>query len=194
MSKKLTKSILLIIIMVIAVIGLTGCTANPFTNSEDKGDGELGQLVAYTAEQDYTGYTKCEAMAGVEFYYPSNYVSVGTSTQPMYMDPEIPGASVNLVSSDMPSSFTFEGYIDASIIGIKSQMTIEGDINKEYINLNGVKAAKLDYVATSEGQTMTITQVALEKDEKVYILTVGGLQSDAEAIKPKMEKMVKSFK
>lgn len=193
MNKKAIKVTILAIIMILAVLVLTGCT-NPLNKEENAQKNELEGLAVYTAGEDYTGYTKCEEIAGVEFYYPSNYVSVGKSTQPMYMDPDILGASVNIVSADMVSSMTFEGYIDASILGIKKQMTVEGDVNKEYINLNGVKAGKLDYVATSQGQTMKITQVAILKDSKIYILTLGGLKEDAEELQPKIDKMIKSFK
>lgn len=189
MNKRVMKLVILAIIMVLGVLVLTGCA-----NKENTEKDNLEGLAVYTAEEDYTGYTKCEEMAGVEFYYPSNYVSVGKSTQPMYMDPDVLGASVNIVSADMVSSMTFEGYIDASILGIKQQMTISGDVNKEYINLNGAKACKLNYVATTKGQTMTITQVALLKDSKVYILTLGGLKDDAETLQPKIDKMIKSFK
>ena len=41
---------------------------------------------------------------------------------------------------------------------------------------------------------MTITQMAIVKDSKVYILTVGGLEKDAESLQPKMEKIINSFK
>lgn len=189
MNKKTIKFITLAIIMIIGIVTLAGCG---LTKDEEKSD--LSTLAVYNADENMDGYTKCEEMAGVEFYYPSNYVSVGKSTQPMYMDPDIAGASVNIVSDNMPSSMTFEGYIDASLIGIKKQMTIDGDINTEYINLNGAKAAKLTYIATSQGQTMDITQIALVKNSKVYILTVGSLKNDAEAMKPKLEKIIKSFK
>ncbi len=193
MKKNLTKSIILMIIMVMAVVTLTGCSALP--NAEEPTKDELEGLTAYVADEDMEGYTKCEAMEGVEFYYPSNYKSVGKETQPMFMDPDIAGASVNIVSETFPARFTFEGYIEASIIGIKQQMTIKDDeVKTEYINLNGTKAAKLSYVATSQGQTMTITQVAIVKESKVYILTIGGLEKDAESLQPKMDKMIKSFK
>lgn len=185
--KKSMKLIVLMIIMVMGVVTLTGCGKTETTD-------DLSGLAVYNVDEDMTGYTKCEAMAGVEFYYPENYTSVGKATQPTYMDPEILGASVNVVSQAFPSSLTFEGYIDASIASVKQQMTIEGDINKEYINLNGTKAAKLDYKATASGQTMVLSQVVILKDSKVYLLTVGSLEKDAEAFAPKMEKMIKSFK
>lgn len=194
MKKNLKKSIVLMIIMIMAVVTLTGCSAIPQA-SEGTAKDELEGLTVVTADEDMEGYTKCEAMEGVEFYYPSNYVSVGKEEQPMYMDPDIAGASVNIISEAFPTQFTFEGYIDASIIGIKQQMTIkDNEVKTEYINLNGRKAAKLSYTATSQDQTMIITQMAIIKDSKVYILTVGALEQDAESIQPKMEKMMKSFK
>ena len=193
MKKNLTKSIILMIIMVMAIVTLTGCSALP--NAEKTSKDELEGLTVVTADENMEGYTKCEAMEGVEFYYPSNYKSVGKATQPMYMDPDIAGASVNIVSEAFPSRYTFEGYIEASIIGIKQQMTIkDNEVKTEYINLNGRKAAKLSYTATSQGQTMTITQMAIVKDSKVYILTVGGLEKDAESLQPKMENIINSFK
>lgn len=197
MNKKTIKLVTLIAIMILVVITLTGCTAKPGKLTKDEKTStkdELSSLTSYVQDEDMEGYSKCEQMAGIEFYYPSNYSSVGKSTQPMYMDPDILGASVNLVSETVPSTFTFEGYVDASIIGIKKQMTINGDIDKEYINLNGNKACKLEYVATSSGKTMKITQVVLVKNSKAYILTVGSLKEDAEALQPKLEKMIKSFK
>lgn len=194
MKKNLTKSIILMIIMVMAIVTLTGCSALPQISDGTAKD-ELEGLTVVTADEDMEGYTKCEAMEGVEFYYPSNYKSVGKAEQPMYMDPDILGASVNIVSEKFPSAYTFEGYIEASIIGIKQQMTIKDDeVKTEYINLNGRKAAKLSYTATSQDQTMIITQMAIVKDSKVYILTVGGLEKDAESIQPKMDKIIKSFK
>lgn len=193
MNTKVMKITILAVIMIMIAVTLTGCT-NPL-NKEENTKNELEGLAVWSSEgEDYTDYKKCEEIAGVEFYYPSNYTSVGKSTQPMYMDPDILGSSVNLVSADMVNAMTFEGYIDASILGIKKQMTVNGDINKEYINLNGVKACKLDYVATSKGQTMKLTQAAILKDKKAYVLTLGGLQKDAEAMQPKIDKMIKSFK
>ncbi len=188
--KKSIKALTLMLILVIAVVTLTGCSQ---TNEEKNND--LEGLAVYTASEDMTGYTKCEEIAGVEFYYPSNYLSVGKASQPMYMDPEIQGASVNLVSDNFPSSFSFEGYIDASILGIKNQMTVKGDINKEYINLNGVKAGKIEYVASTDGTNyLKLTQVVIVKESKAYILTIGALEDDYEALQPKLEQMVKSFK
>lgn len=200
MRKHLKKSILLIII-ILALFTLTGCSLN--FNFGEQGEeskttseqtSELEGLPVYTADTDMTGYTKCEEMQGVEFYYPSNYISVGKEEQPMFMDTEIAGASVNIVSSEIPSAFSFEGFVDASIIGIKNEMEINGDVNKEYINLNGRKAAKLEYTTDVDGSTMKVVQVIILKDTQAYILTMGGFESDATELQPKLDKMIKSFK
>lgn len=192
--KKTTKLGILAVMMLIVVMILTGCANNE--TKENEGD-SLEGLAVYTAE-DTPDWATCTEMEGVEFKYPSNYKSVGKSTMPMFMDPDVAGASINIVSSDFPDVLTFEGYVDASIPGIKSEMEIKDDnIKVEYINLNGKKAAKLDYVATSQGQTLAITQVLIKKEDKAYILTLGVLEADKEAnkaqINEKYEKIVKSF-
>ena len=188
--KKLTKLGLLAVIMLITVMLLTGCGQQ---GEEQKKD-ELEGLPVYTEEEtsDYTTFTE---MAGVELKYPSNYKSIGKSTQPMFVDPDVTGASFNLVSDNFPSALTFEGYVEASLPGIKSQMTIkDNNINVEYINLNGRKAAKLDYVASSQGQTMALTQVLIKKDNKAYILTLASLEADKDKVSEKFDKIIKSFK
>lgn len=192
---KKTKLGLLAIIMLIAVMLLTGCGNND-TKTGEKGD-SLDGLAVYTAEET-PDWSTFDEMSGIEFKYPANYKSIGTSSMPMYMDPEVVGATLNIVTSSFPSSLSFEGYVDASIPGIKTKMTINGDIKVDYINLNGQKAAKLDYEATSEGQTMSITQVLVKKDGKAYVLTLGMLKADKDAntlgINERFEKIIKSFK
>ncbi len=186
--KKLTKLGLLAVMMLVVVMLLTGC-ANKETQEKDSLEG----LAVYTAEEtpDYKTFDQIE---GIEFKYPSNYTSVGKESMPIFADPDAPGATINIVTSDFPSVLSFEGYVDASIPGIKKQMTIDGDINKEYINLNGTKAAKLDYTASSEGYKMNITQILIKKDNKAYVLTLGSLVDDKEVVSEKFEKIIKSFK
>lgn len=184
--KKLTKLGLLAIMMLVVVMSLTGCAKKD----------SLEGLEVYTAEET-PDYKTCDKVEGVEFKYPSNYTWAGKSDIPAYVDPDVLGATVNLVSDDFPKALTFEGYVDASISGIKANktsMTVEGDINKKYINLNGTKAARLDYVASSKGIKMNITQVLIKKNDKAYALTLGALVGDEEAVSEKFEKIIKSFK
>ena len=191
---KKTKLGLLAIIMLIAVMLLTGCGNN---NTTTGGKGELDGLPVYTAEEtpDWSTFDK---ISGIEFKYPANYKSIGTSSMPMYMDPDVAGATLNVVTSSFPSALSFEGYVDASLPGIKSKMTIDGDIKVDYINLNEQKAARLDYVASSQEQTMSITQVLIKKNGNAYILTLGMLKADKDentaGINEKYEKIIKSFK
>ena len=185
--KKLTKLGLLAVIMLITVMLLTGCGND--TGKQNSKEDSVEGLAVYT-EEETPDYTTCTEVSGIE----SNYTSVGKDGIPMFMDPDVLGATINLVNSPFPSALSFEGYVDASIPGIKQQMTLEGEIKKEYINLNGRKAARLDYVAITQGQKMNVTQILIKKDNKAYVLTLGALAKDNETISPKFEKIIKSFK
>ncbi|MCI8481597.1 MAG: DUF1795 domain-containing protein [Clostridia bacterium] len=190
--KKLTKLGLLAVIMLVTVMLLTGCGNNAL-NQGSKDEDSVEGLAVYTAEET-PDYTTFDQMEGIELKYPSNYVSVGKESLPMFMDPDVLGATINIVTSAFPSAMSFEGYVDASIPGLKQQMKIDGDIKKEYINLNGRKAARLDYVAVTEGKRMNVTQILIKKDNKAYVLTLGALETDKETVSPKFEKIIKSFK
>lgn len=185
--KKLTKLGLLAVMMLVVVMLLTGCA-----NKQEEKD-NLEGLAVYTAEEtpDYKTFDQIE---GIEFKYPSNYTSVGEESLPIFIDPDVPGATINIVTSNFPSVLTFEGYVDASLPGIKQEMEIDGEISKEYINLNGTKAAKLDYIASANGYKMNVTQVLIKKDNKAYVLTLGALEKDKEAVSEKFDKIMKSFK
>lgn len=188
--KRQTKLGLLVAIMLISVLLLTGCTSDLLKQEEKN---PLEGLTVYTEEEtpDYKAFDKFE---GVTFKYPSNYMSVGKDDNPIYMDPEVQGASVNILESSIPDVFSFEGYVEASIPGIKKQMDIDGEINTDYINLNGRKAAKLDYVAKASAGNIQITQVLIQKEGKAFILTLGCLEKDGETMKPEFDKIIKSFK
>ena len=59
-------------------------------------ENSLDGLAVYQEEED-ANYKLCEDMEGITFKCPSNYTSVGkSSSQPIYMDPDVPGASVNV--------------------------------------------------------------------------------------------------
>ena len=186
MNKKVIISMIVIFAIIVLAIG------GYFIFNSTKEVSNINDLPVYTYEEDdnYTNYTE---MAGIEFSYPSNYKSVGTSTQPTFMDPEIQGASVNLVS-DNSQNLPLENYMDLSIENIKKVLTVNGEIEKEYINLNGVKAGKIVYEATQSGINMKLTQVVIIKDSKAYILTIGSLPKDNETMQEKTDKMIKSFK
>ena len=64
MNKKLTKWIVLALIMVVTLVTLAGCGKT----AEDKKTDALEGLAVYTQDEDMTDYTKCTEMEGVEFY------------------------------------------------------------------------------------------------------------------------------
>ena len=104
------------------------------------------------------------------------------------------GKSVNVSYADYPEAMSFEGFIEASKLGIKNQMTIIGDINHEMINLNGRKACRLDYVAQqSETVNVNIIQAVFVDGGKVYILTVAANSDYYEEAKPELDTIIKSF-
>lgn len=173
---------------------IEGTTDNKIENNVQTNSNSLQPSNNTNNDTIIEGYTTFTEMAGIELKYPANYKSIGTSDQPTFMDPDVAGASFNIVSERFPSSLTFEGYVEASIQGIKSQMTVKGDVNTEYINLNDRKAAKLDYIVVSGSQSLVITQIVIQKDKNAYILTLASLESDKEAVSEKFDNIIKSFK
>lgn len=110
------------------------------------------------------------------------------------MDPEVLGANFNIASTDMPNRYTFEEYVDMSIPGIKTQITVIGNIDIEYINLNGNKAAKIEYIGKAKRGNAKLTQIVVLKYNKIYILTLTALEKDLDIIQPKFDKIIKSLK
>ncbi len=178
---------LLIIIIVVAIIVVGGFFV--FKNVQEN---DISKLEVYNYEED-PNYTKCTEIEGVEFSYPSNYESYGNSTQPTFRDPDIVGASVNLVSENA-QNLSLENYIKASMETVKSSLDVQGDIQEQYINLNGTKAAKIEYIAKQNNVDIKLTQVAIIKSGNAYILTIGCLPDDSEKIQEKEDKIIKSFR
>ena len=178
---------ILIIVVAIIICGIVGVYI--YINVQEN---NLSKLEVYNYEED-SNYTKYTDMEGIEFSYPSNYKSVGTSTQPTFMDPDINGASVNLISEDS-QNLSLKNYIKSSLASIKSSLDIQGDIEEKYINLNGIEAAKLDYITKQNNVDVKITQVILIKSKTAYILTVGCLPDDIEQMQEKTDKIIKSFR
>ena len=87
--KKLTKLGLLAVMMLVVVMLLTGCA-----NKQEEKD-NLEGLAVYTAEEtpDYKTFDQIE---GIEFKYPSNYTSVGEESLPIFIDPDVPGATIKI--------------------------------------------------------------------------------------------------
>ena len=186
MNKNKKVGTILLIVIVFVLAGLGGFIVTKIQEND------LSKLEVYNYEEN-PNYTKCTDMEGVEFSYPSDYTSIGDSEQPMFMDPEILGATVNLVSEDT-QNLSLENYIKYSKDAVKDALSVKGEIEEEYINLNGRKAAKISYTAVQSNSDVSITQVIIIKSGKGYVLTVGCLPSDKEAMREKTDIMIKSFR
>lgn len=194
MEKIENKLIVLALMLVVALLGLSGCqNNNNTTNNTGENSDELKGLTVYTAENK-EGYTEYSGSIDAKFSYPTNWISVGKDEQPVFMSSDGKGKSVNVSYADYPEAMSFEGFIEASKLGIKNQMTIIGDINHEMINLNGRKACRLDYVAQqSETVNVNIIQAVFVDGGKVYILTVAANSDYYEEAKPELDTIIKSF-
>lgn len=202
MSKKeWLKRSLLAVMAIVVLFALTGC-GNKKTN-ENKTDGtteenstsDLANLPEYKMDSTEDTQEFQDASSGAKFNYPTKWEVIEQDGQKLVRDSSLTGASVNVNSADLPDSMTFDTFIAVSIQGLKQQMTIEGDVSQEWINLNGKRAAKLDYAAKQTDATnVNIEQIVFKNDKKVYILTTAVLADNAEVAQPELQKIVKSFR
>ncbi len=189
MKKNINTVVAISVILIIALIGLSGCQNK---NNTENGN-ELEGLAVYTAENK-EGYTEYSGSIDAKFSYPSTWVSIGKDEQPVFTSAKGDGSSVNLSSAEFPEAISFEGFIEASKLGITNEMTIVGDIKQEMVNLNGRKACRLDYVAQqSENVNVNITQEVFVDNGKVYILTVAANADNYDEAKTDLETIIKSF-
>lgn len=189
MKKNINTVVAISVILIIALIGLSGCQNK---NNTENGN-ELEGLAVYTAENK-EGYTEYSGSIDAKFSYPSTWVSIGKDEQPVFTSAKGDGSSVNLSSAEFPEAISFEGFIEASKLGITNEMTIVGDIKQEMVNLNGRKACRLDYIAQqSENVNVNITQEVFVDNGKVYILTVAANADNYDEAKTDLETIIKSF-
>lgn len=162
---------------------------------------KLEDLEKYNKEEDasYKTYTDSE---GVSFMYPSNWLTVGTETEPAFMSPDGKGSTVNISKDTMSQDTTvvtdFDSYMGFQKLYLRQNMTMLSDINEKQVNLNGKKAYILNYIAETQEQSMeiklNITQTAfLDEDNKVYILTLAVMDDYYKDYQQIFEKMTKSF-
>ena len=154
--------------MLISVVVLSGCGNNNGENNTNNENNstttdDLSSLPVYNMEtvENYTEY-KDEA-SGAIVNYPSGWETLDQDGQKLFRDSTLTGASLNINSADIPEAMSFDAFIGASIEGIKQQMTIDGDVAQEWINLNGRKAAKIDYAAKQTDSTNVTTSHTLKK-------------------------------
>ena len=200
MKKDILKKSLIVLIMLISVVVLSGCGNNNGENNTNNENNstttdDLSSLPVYNMEtvENYTEY-KDEA-SGAIVNYPSGWETLDQDGQKLFRDSTLTGASLNINSADIPEAMSFDAFIGASIEGIKQQMTIDGDVKQEWINLNGRKAAKIDYAAKQTDSTnVTIEQIVFIENNKAYILTIAVLSDNYDIVKADIENIVKSFR
>ena len=202
MKKDILKKSLIVLMMLVSVLVLSGCGNNNEENNNNTNNesnsttaDDLSSLPVYNMEtlENYTEY-KDEA-SGAIVNYPSGWETLDQDGQKLFRDSTLTGASLNINSADIPEAMSFDAFIGASIEGIKQQMTIDGDVAQEWINLNGRKAAKIDYVAKQTDSTnVTIEQIVFIENNKAYILTIAVLSDNYDLVKTDIENIVKSFR
>ena len=200
MKKDILKKSLIVLIMLISVVVLSGCGNNNGENNTNNENNstttdDLSSLPVYNMEtvENYTEY-KDEA-SGAIVNYPSGWETLDQDGQKLFRDSTLTGASLNINSADIPEAMSFDAFIGASIEGIRQQMTIDGDVKQEWINLNGRKAAKIDYAAKQTDSTnVTIEQIVFIENNKAYILTIAVLSDNYDLVKTDIENIVKSFR
>lgn len=187
MKQNAKKVMLGIAFLLIGLLVLTGCGLASEEKTED-----LSNLPVVNAEEN-EGFTTYNDKSGVSFAYPSDWISM-SDDMPMFYNPDGTGTSVNMTSEKVMTSISFSGYMEAAKTQVKKQMSVQGDIAQTELNLNGRRAYKLEYTATSEGITLKVNQVVIRDGETIYILTAGAPTDAYEAQKATLDKIMATFK
>ena len=188
--KETIKKVLLVAMLFIIVIGLTGCSQV----NEEAAEDLSGLTAVNRAETE--GYTTYLDASKVCFDYPADWISLGSEEMPMFVTTPGNGTSVNMTKEDVLSSISFSGYVEVAKTKIKQEMTVEGEIAQDEINLNGRKAYKLSYKAIDADSqiTMNIVQTVIRIDNTMYVLTVGAVSDYYETEKDTLETILASFR
>jgi len=186
--KEKIKKLLLVVMLLTTVIGLTGCSL-----TEETEDLSGLAVVNRVEKENYSTYLDASKVC---FDYPVDWISLGTEEMPMFVTSAGNGTSVNMTKEDILSSISFSGYIELAKTKIEQEMTVEGEIVQEEINLNGRKAYKLSYTAkdTENNITMKITQTVIRIEDTIYVLTVGAVAEYFEGEKDTLDTILASFR
>ena len=185
--KENLKKLSIGLMLLIAVVLLAGCSVGDSVDLSNLP--EVKDLTEGNA--DYSRYTSTE---GVSFAYPTEWVSVGTETEPMFMDPNGTGSSVNYLTESVSSALAFSTYVNSAIVNLKAEVDITGEIEKTEINLNGSQAFKLVYNMNEQGYDLFVTQIIIKVGDSVHMVTVGGLAESETELSEIYENIASSLK
>lgn len=192
MNKKSTQ-IMIVIGAILAIIILAVVGSYYLANKDVKNNiDNLDDLEVYTEEEDTIGYETYTETRGITFKYPETYTKTRVNGLTMYMDPDIPGVTLNLIKTSGVS--TIDGMDKIYPQQLKSKMNIQGEVQQEYINLNGNKAYRVDFIAEENGIIMEGTQIMLVKDKTGYVLTLGVAEDDSYEVEDTFDTIIKSLK
>lgn len=212
MKKNIVKIIMLVLILSISLFMLSGCgnkkeetsstSTSKTTNSEN-----LKGLPVYKNPRraDFKTY---EGAVDAKVSYPANWQLVETNKkQPVFLSGDGTDAMANLTS--YLSDLTLEDLMEQSKKELQTKMKIQGDIKQEYVNLNGRRACRVDYIlendlqssnknatnetSETEVQDFNFTQMVFVENNKCYIVTTAAPVSTYEQVKGTLEDILKSF-
>lgn len=147
-------------------------------------------------QKDLTGYTVYTHSSGVQFAYPETWKSLSTSSsKPVFSNSEN-GTNVNLLSETVPTGYDLKSYMNASISNVKTQMSnkLDGDIENQYVKLNGKDASIITYILTQNNTKVRIKQVCFIDDNTAYILTTAALEDNYSQDSEIINNIISSFK
>lgn len=210
MKNKIIKYVVVVAILVCSILVLAGCeNKKEETNATKKYTSEnLSGLTVYTDEKrkDFTRYS---GAVDIKFSYPSTWKNVSENEkQPIFVSTDETGAMLNLTT--YLTDVTLEQLMEQSKKELEEKMKINGDIKQEFINLNGRKAGRVDYVLTNTEQRFVevneneakaedveidyhFTQIVFIDDKTTYILSVAVPVENYETVKDNVESILKSF-
>ena len=190
---------LVILALVVSIVVIANNKSNS-ENTENQPD-----IIQNEDKEDLTGlpvyksgripnYIEYVAESGARFYYPYGWISAGTEESPIFVKNDDSVASVNFMTTEYPTGVEFNYYLEKTKESLTANVTLDGDASQQFINLNGKKACRVDYVAVQDDTKLKVTQIIFVEDDTVYILTTTADLEKYENVKQELENIIKTFK
>ena len=128
------------------------------------------KVIGHPPNKSLDGYSIYEA-ANYTICYKSDWTSAIADDNPnmiVFSSTDNLGI-INVITEDLTTKYTLDEYVDASIYNIKSILNLtDGDIGKEKVSINGVKAYRISYIAS---EITRIVQTIFLSDSTAYIVS-----------------------